>query len=384
MADRNPFSFGSPVEEAEHFCDRRAELSAITDLMLNGQNVILLSPRRYGKTSLLYRAISVVRRRRGRTGYASLARCTSRREVAEELLAATMNGPLSALRRSRVRLQEAVRNFSIRPELSIEADGRIGVRFGVGGHGEDWTTVMADVLRLLRHAGDRDHPVSLVVDEFQRVARIRGDVGGQFKALADELRGVSLVLSGSELHMMRALTVGSAAPLHGMGELIHLDVIAEGDMVDYLCRRARFGGKPMLPDVAGRLYRLVDGVPNDVQRLAYSAYAQAQDVLDDGAVKRGLEAILRHQGVEFQERFAGLADAPSQQRLLRYLASHPGRALYSKAVLDELEVANANAVRTALNVLDRREQIVERRGEWRVANPFFREWLRAEAGPGPR
>jgi hypothetical protein len=381
MNGRNPFSFGSPVNDAAHFCDRKVELSAVTDLMLNGQNAILLSPRRYGKTSLLYRAIDMVRRSKGRTGYASLARCTSRREVAQELLRATMNGPLSTLRRSRARLQDAVRTFSIRPDLYIEVDGRIGVRFGVVGRDdEDWSRVMADVLRLLRDAGDRDHPASLVVDEFQRVLKIHRDIGGQFKALADELGGVSLVLSGSQLHLMRALSVGSAAPLYGIGELVYLDVVPEADMVDYLCRRAKSGGKPMLPQVATRLYRLVDGVTNDVQRLAYNAYTEAQHAIDEAAVDRGLEAILRHQGVEFQERFANLADAPSQQRLLRYLASHQGRGLYSKAVLDELEVANANAVRTALTMLDRLELIVERDGEWRVGNPFFREWLRAEAG----
>jgi uncharacterized protein len=375
MEGRNPFSFGSPVRDAAHFCDRKTELSAITDLMLNGQNAILLSPRRYGKTSLLYRAIDMVRRRKGRTGYASLARCTSRREVAQELLRATMNGPLSTLRRSRVRLQDAVRNFSVRPDLYIETDGRIGVRFGVVAREEEWSPVMADVLRLLRRAGDSNHPASLVVDEFQRVSKIHHDIGGQFKALADELSDVSLVLSGSQLHMMRELAVGSGAALYGMGELIYLDVVPEGAMMDYLCRRARAGGKPMLPDVATRLYQLVDGVSNDVQRLAYSAYAEAYDAVDDAAVDRGLDAILRHQSVEFQERFANLADAPSQQRLLRYLAAHPGRNLYSKAVLDELEVANANAVRTALTVLDRNELIVEHDGEWRVANPFFREWL---------
>jgi hypothetical protein len=381
MTDRNPFSFGSPVRDAAHFCDRRAELGVVTDLMLNGQNAILLSPRRYGKTSLLYRAIAGVRRRRGRTGYASLARCTSRREVAQELLRATMNGPLSALRRSRTRLQEALRSLSVRPDLYIEVDGRIGVRFGVVGRDEEaWTAVMEDVLRLLRSAGDDDHPASLVVDEFQRVANIHHDIGGQFKALADELGGVSLVLSGSQLHMMRALTLVSAAPLYGMGELIHLDVVPEGDMVDYLCRRARGGRKPMVPEVAARLYRRVDGVTNDVQRLAYSAYAQAQDAVDDAAVDHGLRAILSHQAVEFQERFANLAGAPSQQRLLRYLAAHPGRGLYAKAVLDELEVANANAVRTALNMLDRQELIAERDGEWRVGNPFFREWLRGDGG----
>ena len=77
----NPFHYGSPVA-GDRFADRKVEVDALVRRMLDGQNVIVLSPRRYGKTSLLQRSMELVRRRRGRTGYASLIRASNRREVA--------------------------------------------------------------------------------------------------------------------------------------------------------------------------------------------------------------------------------------------------------------------------------------------------------------
>src|SRR5215472_8314144 len=163
----NPFSYGSPVR-AEHFTDRREELADVVARMLGAQNVILLSPRRYGKTSLLFRAMDEVRRRRGRTGYVTLARCTDR------------------LARMRVR-----------PELVVGPDGSFHVSVLPGLREPDWSEVMGDALRLLSDAGEGSRPVSLVVDEFQVAAEIPPGLGGEFKAIADELQGVSLVLAGS-------------------------------------------------------------------------------------------------------------------------------------------------------------------------------------------
>src|ERR1700716_4672381 len=113
-APENPFSYGSPVR-AEHFTDRREELADIVARMLGGQNVILLSPRRYGKTSLLFKAMEEVRRRKGRTGYVTLARCTDRREVAEAFFTGIVNGPLSWLRRRQRELVERLRERGGRP-----------------------------------------------------------------------------------------------------------------------------------------------------------------------------------------------------------------------------------------------------------------------------
>jgi hypothetical protein len=376
---REPYHYGSPAG-VEHFCDREAVLDSLVARMLTRNNVILLSPRRYGKTSILLRAIDQVRAGRGATGYVSLIRCSSRREVAEAVAAGILNGPLSWFARRREGLKELLRDLRISPTLSVDPSGGIAISFTGAAAATDWNEVMGDALRLLVRRGDR-HPASLVLDEFQRAVEIDPGLGGVFKAMADELRTTSLVFAGSKLHLMRRLATGPGAPLLGMGERISLDVIPEPAMTEYLCRRAIAGGKSMDPAVAQRIYTSVDGIPNDVQRLAFEAYLVAGRRVDDAAVDRGLERILSHQATDFAELYERLA--PTQQRILRVLAGEPTATVYSAAFMESVDVSNPNAVRAALDVLAARELVRRAGRQWRVSNAFFRAWLQSPATSAP-
>ena len=373
MAKRpaDPFHYGSPAG-AEHFCDRETELADIEARMMSGNNVLLLSPRRYGKTSLLLRAIDRVRRRGGASGYVSLIRCSSRRDVAEAVASGILNGPLSSLTRRRENLKELLRDLRIAPVLGVDATGAFSLTFASVAAPTDWDTVLGDALRLLaRRSGQR--ATSLVLDEFQRVLEIDAALGGVFKAIADELHDTSLVFSGSKLHVMERLATGPGAPLLGMGERIVLDVVAEDAMTEYLVERAAAAGKPMGRDVAALIYAGVDAIPNDVQRLAFESFLVAGEAVDEESVAIAMHRIVSHQSTDYGELYERLA--PTQQRVLRALASEPTGAVYSAAFLRETDVSNANSVRAALGVLEGRELVRRRDDAWVVSNAFFRAWL---------
>ena len=90
----NPFHYGSAVRGAS-FADRERELQALTGFMRNGINVILLSPRRYGKSSLALRAVETLQHEKARAARADLARCSaSRKEFAEVLATAVFRDAL--------------------------------------------------------------------------------------------------------------------------------------------------------------------------------------------------------------------------------------------------------------------------------------------------
>lgn len=367
----DPFHYGSPAG-ADHFCDREQELADIEARMLSGNNVVLLSPRRYGKSSLLLQAISRVRRRGGASGYISLIRCSSRREVAEAVASGILNGPLSSMTRRRENLKELLRDLRVAPVLGVDATGGFTLSFSTTAAPADWDTVLADSLRLLTRRS-RQLSTSLVLDEFQRVLEIDAGLGGVFKAIADELNTTSLVFAGSKLHLMRRLASGPGAPLLGMGEQIVLDVVPEEAMTGYLMERAAAAGKPMTREVAQLVYAAVDGIPNDVQRLAFEAFEVAAGSIDEEALAVAMQRIVSHQSTDYGELYERLA--PTQQRVLRALAAEPAAAVYSAAFLRETDINNANSVRAALDVLEGRELVRRREGTWAVGNAFLRAWL---------
>jgi hypothetical protein len=337
VTQHNPYHFGSPAADP-YFCDREEEVGTLERRMRDGIHIFLLGPRRYGKSSIVDRALRGFRAAGGRAGYADLILCTTEAEIAEVVLGAVVNGVLSGPKRNKAQIFD------------------------------DALTVLDDAAR--------DGPVSLAVDEFQRVAEVgaRG-MGGAFKSAADRLTQTALVLAGSHLSVMEKLTKAKGAPLQGMGELLVIDTIPEDAMVSYLQRRARAGRKRLSKTVASYLYARAGAVPNDVQWLAYAAFeaTAGMDSIDEGGVDTGLRSIVARQAPSFAERFETLA--PSQQRVLKVLAAKPTAQVYGKEFLTGVQVANANAVRKALGVLTAAELVQRRAGAYEVADPFLRVWL---------
>jgi uncharacterized protein len=368
----NPFRYGAPVE-APSFCDRAEELEALTARMRGGIHAFVLSPRRYGKTSLLLEALHRFRKEGGRGGYANLLLCTTEAEAAGIVLTAVAREVLRPIGRSRRSIEDVLRHLRVAPQIEMSPDGKVSLTLLPAVGADRWYEVLEDAIGLLERAGER-RPAALVLDEFQQVAEIgpKG-LGGAFKALADQARGTSLVFAGSRLSVMERLTRGRGAPLLGMGETFNLEVVPEDEMSAHLVARAKRGGKRLTRADARALYRRAGGVPNDVQWLAHAAFEAAGDMIDAGAIDAGLAGIIRRQAGFYAERYESLA--PSQQRIVRELARSPREKIYAKAFLDAVMVANANAVTTALRTLAEQE-IVRREGrQWRLASPFFRAWL---------
>lgn len=367
----NPFEFSEPVQ-GDSFTDREQELKTLTARMLTGQNVIVISPRRYGKTSLILNAQEVVRRRGGRTGIANLFWCQTRQEVAQELATAVVRGPLGWLRG---RAEELRRRIADLPgaSLSLEKDGyRVSLSpFKVQ---SDWTAEIRRAMALLQDARSERHPVSLVIDEFQKVAEIDPNLPGLFKSLTDlELRGVSLVLSGSRRHVMHELHSGPGAPLLGVGEILTLDPVPEADMIAFLQGRAEAEGKRMTGGAARLLFDRARGVPAYVQRLAFEAFEASSKLIDETFVETAVATVLSRERQYFEVIYEDLA--PNQRRLLRALAIQPTRSLMSRDFLDHAGLRANSSMQRALDALEASEKVELGPEGWQVADPLFALWL---------
>ena len=368
-----PYRFGPPVE-APFFCDREDELKLIVNRMRSGIHVFLLSPRRYGKSSLLNQAGDLVQKEGGRCASVNLLFCTTEADLASTILSAVVHSILSRPSRAKHSLEDMLRRIRIAPQVSFDSDGKPSVTFATTHTTQDWVGVLRDTIAILEGTAPKGAAV-LILDEFQVVANIgpKG-VGGVFKALADEAKHTSIVFSGSHLSVMENLTSKKGAPLYGMGERLILDVVPEDPMTKYLVRRARSSGKKLSTANAKLIYHEADRIPNYVQQLALAAFESAGDEITAEAVAFGAEDIVDRQVSDFAERFEQLA--PSQQRILRTLAESPTSSVYAKAFLDVIGVANANTVRKALTVLTNRELVRQTGRVWSVSDPFLRRWLR--------
>lgn len=370
---RNPYHFGSPASDS-YFTDRAGELEQLRSLMLNGQNAILIAPRRFGKSSLLSRAIEQVRAAGGRTGKVSLMKCSTEQEVAEELMRGVLEGPAGWLRGHVEELVERLRRVRIQPEVVFEEGQVRGVRLGATSAAVDWREMIARVVRLLGELGDEAHPVSLVIDEYQRAYEIAPAIPAMTKDLIDELPRVSLILAGSKRHLMEEITRDpDSSPLYHVGAKLYLARIPRADFAAYLAERAEASGKRLAAEVAELVYDLANGIPNDVQLLAYWGWDRAGPRIAEDDVLEALHQAVADQKQEYETIFDRLAT--TQQLLLKLLAIEPLENLTARAVTERLGVTHG-AVRKAAEVLQRQELIArEEDGRWALFSGLFRQWL---------
>jgi uncharacterized protein len=370
-ATANPYHYGTPVVD-EHFAGRDEELAALVSRLRNGINVVLLSPRRFGKTSLLLRAERSLADDGAATVHVNVLRCRDVATLAGQLATNAYRAQGARWHRARQAVPAFLQRIRATPSITFDGD-QPKFTFQAGLAAADADGVIADVYALLDDLSGR-RPAALVLDEFQAVVSLGPHLPALLKSLADEHPGVALVVAGSRKHVMEDLVSAPNAALYGMAERIELGPLPAKVMTSYLRRRARAGRKPMTAEVAGLVVDLASPVPNDIQRLAYEAYDVAGDVIDDAAVRRGLDRAVAHEAVTYAERFERLA--PGQRRVVVALAENSETSPYSGAFAARTGLANASSVSKAISALEADELVIERDGALAVSDPFFAAWLR--------
>jgi hypothetical protein len=210
-----------------------------------------VSPRRYGKTSLLLAAEAAA----GRSGVAlvhvNVLAHPGPGRFASALATGYARTRRHLLQRGAAAIAELRGRFHVSPSLEVGDDGRPKLSFAPSLAEPDAMSVLEDVYRLLSE-GERQ-PV-LVLDEFDSIIDIDASSASVLKGLADTYPRVSLVVAGSRRRMMERLVHVHGAPLYGMTQPIALGPIDGPTMARHLARRAASGGKKMPPTSSKRSF----------------------------------------------------------------------------------------------------------------------------------
>ena len=377
----NPFHYGTPVE-GDQFAGRELELEALVSRMRNRVHVVLLSPRRYGKTSLLLRAEAQLATADPPPAIvkANVLRARDLPTLVAQLTAGAYRIPGARWHRARQAVPEFLRRLRLRPTVAFDDDGKPTFSFAADIAGPDAEQVIADLYGLLDEEAGR-RPAVLILDEFQAITSHGSHLPGLLKALADAHPRVTLVVAGSKRHLMERLVTSEGAPLYGMAQKLALGPIPDDVMGAFLERRARGAGRPFTAGTAGRVLDLAGPVPNDIQHLAYEAFEVAGRRIDDEAVTRGLALAVAHEASSYAEVFA--ARPPGQRRVLVALAVGSPHPAYSAGFARSVGLAGSNSVKKAVDALAANELVAERDGRLSVADPFFAAWLRPAASLEP-
>jgi uncharacterized protein len=378
----NPFKYDEPVEGVD-FTDREDDLETLLPLIENGRNAVLMSPRRYGKSSLLAEASRRAEAKGVRVGTADLMGCGTEEMIAQQLAETVSRGPARGLQHLVQELADKLARLRAGVSVVLEPNGSMKLEVAPTLAGEEprWSDVIEAVLRSLGAARKR-HKVCLMVDEFQKTAEVNEQMPGIFKRMSDnpEMKGVSMVLAGSKYHVMQKI-VGN--DLERVGTIMGIDVIPAEVMVPFLEEHARESGQPFATGVAGLVYRLAEGIPSDVQQLAFWAYESASGrAVTEDDVRTGLDRVIRKGAAVWDQQQQALPSG--QAGVQRALAHGAVKSVYGEAFKRRVGKSSNSQIKKALDALQDLEYVERAGGGWRISSPFRRIWLaRLEGYPDP-
>jgi len=375
---QNPFVYGEVVP-GEAFVDREVELDRLVEDLAGGQKVFLISPRRYGKSSLIRQALTALSRRGALTVEVTVSAYSSYVSFLEGY-ARALAAFETRWQRGRDWLTTAI--SSTRPEIRLEqggtGPGHFAVAFPLVRTERDITRLANELFALPgRVASERKRTVVVALDEFQAIDAFNGgSVEHALRAATQHQRNVGYVFAGSEPSLMEKM-IGPRRPFYKAGPVMRLEKIpADMFAEDIEARFGRSGIRPE-PGLGSAIVDLAGNLPYDVQRLAHETW---DDVRSAGGRRATLDQLhttlsrlLLEQDTMFEAIWQRLTLA--QRAVLRASVLQGGRELLSADNRARYRLGGPSSIQASLAALAKQDLLLKEGSRYVVVDSLLREWV---------
>jgi hypothetical protein len=377
----NPFRYGALALD-DAFTDREEEVDELLTDVLNGQDVVVFAPRRYGKSSLVWRVSQRALEQDVLVAHVNLMTTPTTDRLAEKLAETIHDDLATALFRARERLR-VFSGLRITPIVTVDpTTGKLGFSFDAGRQPQDLDATLERLLELPGQlAAERGRRVALVLDEFQEIVDIDRDLPRLMRSVFETQPDVAHVYLGSKRHMLERIFNDENEPFWRSAKQMELGVIPPPLFREYIVAQFERTGRRVEGGVVDRVLEATLGHPYATQELCYFVWAEtpeggvAADVEYDAALEKLLRAEHAHFGLVWQKA------ARAQRLVLQALAAEPGRPL-AGPYRRRYGLPGPSSVQRALDALGK-DELVRRDagGDHWIAEPFLAEWLRRELSP---
>ena len=373
----NPFVYGEVVPSAA-FADRVAELDRLVGDLAAGQKMFLISPRRYGKSSLIRLALAAMARRGALTVNVTVSSFSSYVSFLEGFARALVSAEASS-EQARGWLREMIR--SARAEVRYAPDDvprGAAVSFPGVRSERDVSRLAQEVLALPgRIAAARRRKVVVALDEFQAIGSFNGgSVEHALRAAVQHQRDVGYVFAGSEPSLMERM-LGPRRPFYKAGPVMRLGKIPPDEFSRFIEGRFTRSGIRVEVGLGPSIVELAGNLPYDVQRLAHETWDEVHGsgrrraTLDD--LHRALSRLLAEQHMMFEGVWQRLT--LPQRAALRAVVLEDGREPLSADVRTRHRLGGPSTVQAALAALVRDDIIAREEDRYAVVDSLLREWV---------
>ena len=372
----NPFKYGDPVQ-GEYYLERK-QLKKSTLTFIESQiNVVLVGPRRYGKTSFVLDVIRELEQKRYSTLFLDVFNVTSHRDFLNQLVAA-----LSEKKNFTRRFVEWLKILpaQLRPTVELESSdpSAQNVKFSLQAHRLNDEQVKQLISETLDSVASLGGKTFVVFDEFQTIGQLEDDgwLEATLRTKMQLQKSVSYLFSGSRHGIIHDMFNNPSRPFYRSCQLINFPKFGP-EFTDWIIQRFSKANMDCSKETVDYLRSLVDDTPNYVQMACFHLVAEEQRKITNTEVDEVLRRMTAQNSYPYQTILNSLT--PVQQRVLR-LAACEGREIYTKEILAKYEIKTGAHVSQAIKSLVSKQILDESTGRGIVIfdDPLFAIWLRNE------
>lgn len=369
-----PFVFGK-LATGDNFTDREEDLKHLKQNFLSGINTILISPRRWGKSSLVKRAGEEVAKKNSRVKIVYLDMFNIRTEedfykVLSEEIFKEVSGKIEELIDN---TKKFLKQWT--PKITFSPDAQQEFSFGL-----DWSEIKKrpdEILNLPETiAKEKNFKVIVCIDEFQNTAFFEDPLAFQKKIRSfwQTHQHTAYCLYGSKRHMLMEVFSSPSMPFYKFGDLMFLNKISENYWQRFIRQRFSATGKTITKKQAEHIALLMENHPYYVQQLSQICWFRTVKKVVDTIIDESLESLVLQLSLLFQNITESLTT--SQVNFLLALIDGMDK-MTSKNVIDTYRLNSSANVVQIKKALINKEIIDEKvHGKPEILDPVYKTWLR--------
>ena len=371
----NPFYLQEVPVDAP-FCNREKELKELQSYAEGGANVVLFSPRRYGKTSLVKRIQKKLADKRAVTIFADFFGVASVDDVAMRLA----KGVFAVTHSKDPLWKKALKTIrSFRPVLKPDLGGGISLSVEPSSAGRSGLILLEETMDSVADFINTIHcSVHVALDEFQEIVILKESL--QVEAAMRtrvQQKQASYFFIGSRRRILLGIFNERQRPFFQSAINYPLKTLPVDELVKFIAEQFTKNKRKCNQDIARQLVSLVGCHPYYSQKLAFFVYELSGTVTEE-AIHQGMEKLVLSEKPVFEAIIQPLS--PHQRLLLQALAKEPTQKLLASDYIRNHRLGSVGGVQHSARLVADLDLIEkdEETGSWRVVDPVFAMWLRKQ------
>jgi uncharacterized protein len=367
----SPFLYGKTVSE-EAFTNRTADIERLKNNLQNHISTILISPRRWGKSSLVKKVAATITHRNARVVFIDLLGVRNEEEFYKQFASEAIKSTSNKLSEWVQAGKEFLKHVT--PKISVGTDP--GNDFEISFEWRELEKHYKEILNLPEKIAQKKNlHLIICIDEFQNCGSFKEPLLFQ-KRLRTEWQhhhNVTYCLYGSRQHMMTTLFEKQSMPFYKFGDVIYLPKIERSEWIKYISKQFEATKKSISEKLADSIAAFVDDHSYYVQQLSYLVWVSTSKVATLEILEKAEDTLLTQNALLYTRDTEELTNA--QHNFLRAVAEDVHRGLSSKQVVNDYRLGTSANVLKIKKSLLQKELIEEGSQGVHFVDPVYRRWF---------